>query len=111
MILSARKKILFFIGIFLTGLIGIFSGYMRTNYSKSGSLIIPNVRADVAACGWCGCPYTNLQCDNHQMFGDGDGCCGGDGPSAACACGTGGDSDSGGGGGGGGACSCAGDSP
>jgi len=76
MILNVRKKILFFIGIFLTGLIGILSGYMRTNYSKSSSLIAPNVRADVVVCGWCGCPYTNLQCDNYATFGDGDGCCG-----------------------------------
>jgi hypothetical protein len=60
------RKLLFFIGVSLAGILGILGSYMRTNYSKNGSLIVPNAHADnTSTCGTCGCPYTQSQCDTY----------------------------------------------
>lgn len=69
MIRNIRRKTLFFIGIFLTGLLGILNSYTRTNYSKSNSLIVPTANADVpSTCGSCGCPWTESQCIVYYCF-------------------------------------------
>ena len=63
MVRGIRKKMLFFVGIFLTGMFGTVNSFMRTNYSKNNSLITPKARADTpSSCGWCGCPWTDAQC-------------------------------------------------
>lgn len=65
MVYSIRKRILFFIGIFVTGLVGVVSNYVRTHYSKSGSLIAPTANADVNATTCDLTIYTQAQCDNY----------------------------------------------
>lgn len=69
MIHNIKRKTLFFVGIFLTGLLGILNSYMRTNYSKSNSLVVPTANADVpSACSSCGCPWTESECAVYYCF-------------------------------------------
>lgn len=53
MLYKTKKKLLFFLGVLFTGLSGLISGYMRTNYSKEdSSLFTPTANADVAPWAW-----------------------------------------------------------
>lgn len=54
MIQIIKNKVLFFLGIFITGLVGVVSGLVRTNtnFSKDNSLLIPTAHADVALWDW-----------------------------------------------------------
>ncbi len=59
----ASRKLLFLVGVSLAGILGILGSYTRTNYSKSGSLVVPKAQADTPpTCASCGCAYTEDQC-------------------------------------------------
>lgn len=62
-----KKKTLFLLSVLFTGLVGLLGSYLRTNYSKADSLIVPAARADTPAptCSSCGCAYTEDQCNNY----------------------------------------------
>lgn len=61
MIIKARKRTLFLIGIMLAGFLSLVGG-LRTGFLKSDSILVKTAHADTP-CGWCGCPYTTAQCD------------------------------------------------
>jgi hypothetical protein len=64
MVRIIKKRTLFLISIFFTGLVSILGGYWRS--SRAHSLIVPSAKADAPAgqsCGWCGCPWTESQCN------------------------------------------------
>lgn len=70
MVRIIRKKTIFFLGIFFTGLLSILGSYWRANYSKGESLIGRSAKADAPAgqgCGWCGCPWTESQCNVYYL--------------------------------------------
>jgi len=63
MVQRAKKRTLFWMGVFITSLVGLVSGYVRTNYSKDNSLI-PVAHADTTASDpSCAYPYSMVQCD------------------------------------------------
>ncbi len=69
MVRIIRRKFLFIVGILITGLLGSINSYMRTNYSKSNSLIAPTANADIPpVCGSCGCPWTESECTVYYCF-------------------------------------------
>ena len=47
MIKRAQKRVLFLVGIMLTGLLGAAVNYVRTNYSKEDSSLFSSVHADI----------------------------------------------------------------
>lgn len=69
MIVKAKKRTLFLIGMILTSFLGFMGGF-RGGLFKSDSLLVKTAHADVApvtpSCGWCGCPYTDAQCSYWQ---------------------------------------------
>lgn len=65
MIYSIRKRILFFVGVFVTGLVGILSSHIRTQFSKNDSLIVSTAHADVNSATCDLTRYTQAQCDNY----------------------------------------------
>lgn len=85
MIHRARKRTLFIFGVILASIAGLASGHVRSNYSKEGSLFLPNVaHADSANWNW-------------TVGGSGDGCggCSSDSSAGASADSGSGDSDAG----------------
>lgn len=71
---SVKKRTLFFLSILITGLVGVVGNYIRTNYSKNSSLIVPIAHADYTL-------YTWTDPGSCDTGGGGDGCggCSGDG--------------------------------
>lgn len=69
---TIKKKMFFLVGIFFTGVIGILGNYLKTNYTKGGSLIIPTAKADIPEPCDCGavppCTYTVEQCTVYWCF-------------------------------------------
>lgn len=55
MIKKAQKRVLFLVGIMLTGLLGAAVNYVRTNYSKEESSLFSTVHADIPSDGSYGC--------------------------------------------------------
>lgn len=98
-----KKRIIFFLGILLTGATGTFGNYIRTNYTKSESLLVSYARADTPPATTCDLTqWTQQQCDVYfSCDGCDGGCCSG-GPSDS---GTDGSGDAGACDGGGCACS------
>ena len=79
MVGQARKKIVFFLGIFVASLLSAIGSYFRSNYSKSESLLAPEAHADLV-CNQA--LWTDAQCINYYSGGGGggdggggDGCC------------------------------------
>lgn len=79
MVIQMRKKIVFFLGIFVAGILSTIGNYFRSNYSKSESLLAPHARADVV-CNQA--LWSDAQCISY--FGGGDGGGGGVGGDGGC---------------------------
>lgn len=89
MVLSLKKRVIFFFGVLLTGVVGVLGGYTRAHFSREGSLIASSARADTPLA--CGSPcdlrfWTQQQCDYYFCgVGGGDGCCSDASGAGACA--------------------------
>ncbi len=67
MVRIIKKRVLFFMGVTLTSILGFFGNFIHTNYSESGSLLINTAHADVPSGG------VNTG-GGDGCSGDGDGC-------------------------------------
>ncbi len=95
MAVKLKKRALLLMSILFTGIIGLWNTYVRSS-TPADSLILSIARADAPpACGYCGCSWTDSQCDvYYSCSGDGDGgsssgnggCCGDASDSGGCGC-------------------------
>lgn len=52
MIFKVKKKVLFLLGIFITGFAGVISGYFKGDDLKDDSLLTPTAHADAGSWAW-----------------------------------------------------------
>jgi hypothetical protein len=92
MAVKLKKRAIFLMSILFTGILGLWNTYFRSS-TPADSLILSIARADAPpACGYCGCNWTDSQCDVYYGDGgggDGGGCCADASAGGGCGCGCG----------------------
>ena len=85
MAVKLKKRAIFLMSILFTGILGLWNTYFRSS-TPADSLILSIAQADAPIdCGYCGCNWTDSQCDVYHSGSDGAGCCGDASNSAGCS--------------------------
>lgn len=75
MAVKIKKRAIFLLSLLFTGILGMWNTYFRSN-NPNDSLIASIAQADApAGCGWCGCNWTESECNNYYNGGGDAGCC------------------------------------